>query len=101
MMTLNCCACSVLDSTGTSPDPRGRPAQAAGSCLHRRIGRRGIDAAQDPGEPVSAVFDFVAGVIVRIRIHVHTPPALGYLYCKKSRPAVTRATPRTPRLPTS
>ncbi|MGK2881743.1 MAG: hypothetical protein ACSLE6_13435 [Mycobacterium sp.] len=53
----------------------GADPQADASCvssLDRRVRRRRVLAAQRPGKPGKEVFDLVADVIVRIRIHVTT-----------------------------
>src|SRR3954447_5290279 len=79
--------------TDSSQAPRGRPAGLKDSWLHRGIGGRWIHATQDPREIVDAVLDLVAGVIVRIRIHVSTLSRCA-VSAQESRPAAAAATPR-------
>src|ERR1700728_4974519 len=47
-----------------------------GAWLLRRIARRRIDTAQDPGEPVDTELELVADVIVRAGIERNVPRAL-------------------------
>ena len=60
------------DRSGRCVAAQPTSVHGAGRILTRRVGRRRVDAAQDPRVPVNGVFDFIADVVVGCGIHAIT-----------------------------
>ncbi len=75
---LPCPALAVTQFGGQlRPAAAVRLVAGAGVAQVGRVGRGRVDAPEQPGESRDAVFQFVAGVVVRVRIHAVEPNARG------------------------